>query len=80
MSTDITEIFISILNEAPRLDIAEAEFKRRLVDDPELRKSYKEYCREQGSSERNGFTDFCEEYLADQNAMWDSLNDYDNEE
>ncbi|MDE6156543.1 MAG: hypothetical protein K2K22_05565 [Muribaculaceae bacterium] len=78
--TDITEIFISIIEEAPGIDMAEAEFRRRLVDEPELRKQYKEYCREQGSSERSAFTEFCEDYCSTRNSVWDSLNDYDNQE
>ena len=77
---DITDIFVAIINEAPGIDMAEAEFKRTLVDDPELRKAYKEYCREQGTSEKNGFLEFCETYCHDQNSVWDSLSDYDNEE
>jgi len=67
--SDITEIFISIIEEAPGIDMAEAEFSRLLVDAPALRKQYKEYCHE-----------FCEEYCSDRNSVWDSLNDYDNEE
>ena len=47
--SDITEIFISIIEEAPGIDMAEAEFRRLLVDDPALRKQYKEYCHEQRS-------------------------------
>ena len=78
--SDITEIFISIIEEAPGIDMAEAEFSRLLEDDPALRKQYKEYCHEQGASERSAFTEFCEEYCSDRNSVWDSLNDYDNEE
>ncbi|MBD5234179.1 MAG: hypothetical protein HDS65_08395 [Bacteroidales bacterium] len=77
---DIKDLFISIIEEAPGIDIADSEFKKMLIDDPELRRKYKEYCREQGTSERNGFVEFCEEYCADRNSIWDSLNDYDNEE
>ena len=50
---DIIELFISTIKEAPSIDIAEAEFKRQLIDDPDLRKAYKEYCNEQGTSEKN---------------------------
>ena len=54
--------------------------RRMLVDDAELRKSYREYCRETGSSEKHGFLDFCEEYMQEQDNVWNSLNDYDNQE
>ena len=33
-----------------------------------------------GSTERYGFTDFCKEYLESQESVWDSLNNYDEEE
>ena len=58
---DITELFNSIIEEAPSLDIAESEFKQSLIDNPELRKAYREYCREQGSSEKRGFLDYAEQ-------------------
>ena len=45
---DITDFFISIIRESHSADMAEATFRQALVDDPELRRSYKQYCREQG--------------------------------
>ena len=77
---EIEDLFISIIKQSHSADMAEAEFKRLLVDDPDLKRQYKEYCREKGSSERNGFMDFCEEYMDGQDAVWDTLNDYDNQE
>ncbi len=77
---DITELFVKIIKESPGIDMAEAEFKRTLVDDPELRRNYRNYCREVGTSEKNGFLDFCEEYMAGQDSVWESLNDFDNQE
>lgn len=76
---DITEIFISLLNECGSTDIAESEFKRMIADEEELKKQYSEWCHENGSSFRRGFLDFCEEYLDSQNSVWDSLTDYDDE-
>lgn len=77
---DITRLFIAIIEEAPGIDIAESQFKQSLIDDPELRKAYRNYCREQGTSERNGFIEFCENYYSERNSVWDSLNDYNDEE
>lgn len=77
---DIEERFTAIIDEAPGIDIAESNFKQSLIDDPELRKAYKEYCREQGTSEKNGFIEFCEQYCSDRDEIWESLNDYDNME
>ena len=74
---EIQEIFAHYLDQTSSLDMAEAEFRRALVDDPDLRRQYRQYCRDNGTSERNGFTEFAETYLDDQNRVWDSLNDYD---
>ena len=65
---DITELFLAILHEADSLDVAESEFK------------YRDWCHEVGNSERNGFIDFCEEYLQDRDEVWDNLNDFDEDE
>lgn len=74
---DITQKFIAVLNEAGSVDVAEAEFKRLVADDHDLKAEYTEWCNENGSSFRNGFLDFCEEYLASRNSIWDTLTDYD---
>lgn len=74
---DITEYFIEILNQTHSIDIAESEFKRTIADDDELHALYRRWCQEVGSSEKNGFIDFCEEYVDDRNEVWDTLNDYD---
>lgn len=76
----MTDLFINIINQTDSLDMAESEFRRMLVDEPELRRQYKQYCREVGSSERNGFKDFCEEYMEEQDNVWNSLSDFDNQE
>ena len=49
---DITGFFIEILNSNKTLDVADAEFKRVIADDDELRRQYREWCRENGSTER----------------------------
>ncbi|MDE5940931.1 MAG: hypothetical protein K2H14_02355 [Muribaculaceae bacterium] len=74
---DITEIFINVLQQAGSVDIAEAEFKKMIGADDELHKEYREWCHEVGNNERNGFIDFCEEYLSNRDEIWDNLNDYD---
>lgn len=74
---NLIDYFIHIIKQSDSLDIAESEFKRSLIDDDDLRRQYREYCREIGTSEKNGFLDFCEEYMQDQDNVWNSLNDYD---
>lgn len=74
---DITDFFKQLLDEHRGIDIAEAEFKRLLADDEELRAYYRQWCEECGYSEKRGFLDFCDEYFESQDSIWDSLNDYD---
>ena len=76
---DITDYFISLLQEHRSVDIAEAEFKRAIVEDDELRAEYRQWCHEVGNSEKYGFVDFCKEYLEDQDQVWQSLSEYDDE-
>lgn len=73
----ITDLFKLIIHECDSIDVAEAEFKRRVSEDENLRKNYVEWCHENGSNFRNGFLDYCEEYLEARNSIWDSLTDYD---
>lgn len=75
---DITELFVDIIHQAGSIDVAEAEFKKRVGEDEELHRLYRQWCQEVGSSERRGFFDFCDEYLDNQDSIWDSFdNDYD---
>lgn len=62
------------------MDIAEAEFKKRIHEDHDLRARYREWCHEVGSSERNGFMDYCEEYMESQDNVYDNLRDEYEEE
>lgn len=76
---NITDLFVQILQNNRAVDLAEAEFKRMIADDDELHDLYREWCDETGHTERRGFLDFAEEFIANQNAVWDTLNDeYDN--
>lgn len=79
MENDITSVFDSYLHTYKSVDIAEAEFKKNMHEDPELRRSYRDWCHQVGSSEKNGFFDYAEEFLDQQNNIWETLNDYDDE-
>ncbi|MCH5246405.1 MAG: hypothetical protein J1E84_08065 [Muribaculaceae bacterium] len=76
---NITDIFDYILKQADSIDIAESEFKKLIHEDPEIKQMYRDWCHEVGSSEKNGFLDYCEEYMDSQNSIWDTLNDYDSD-
>lgn len=75
---ELLQTFEDVLKAYGNVDIAEAEFKRMLTDDAELHDAYHEWCHEMGHTERHGFLDWAEEYIANQNSIWDSLkDDYD---
>lgn len=74
---EITDIFIRYITQHGSADMAEAAFKRDMHTDSELRVAYRKWCHEVGSSERNGFFDFCDEYIESQNDVWNTLTDFD---
>lgn len=74
---DITQFFTQLIEQSMSIDIAEAEFKRLLSEDEELQASYSEWCAAAGVAERYGFREFCEQYIDNQNDVWDQLRDYD---
>lgn len=74
---DITELFQSIIDQTGALDIAISEFKRMLSDDADLKIQYKEWCEDNGYTEKNGFSEYAEEYVRSREEKWDSLTDYD---
>lgn len=76
---DITDIFLQVIGQYGSVDIADAEFKKMIHENPELRSEYREWCDAVGSTEKNGFLDYCEEYLADQSSIYDTLADDDHE-
>lgn len=77
---DLEDFFDQIIEQTKSIDIAEAEFKRQLADDAELAAEYTEWCTIRETTERNGFREYCEEYLEQQNDVFNSLTDYDEEE
>ncbi len=72
---DLTDLFNELLQQYGSIDIAEAEFKKLIHENPELRQQYKDWCHEVGSSEKRGFFDYCEEYFESQDSIWDNLKD-----
>lgn len=72
---DITGIFDDMLKHYGSTDIADAELKKMIHEDPELRASCRQWCDEVGSSEKRGFLDYCEEYFESLDSIWDNLKD-----
>lgn len=77
---DMTEIFEQYISQYESYDIAESQFKIDIAEDPQLRAAYREWCHEVGSTEKNGFRDFCDEYSAGINDKWNVLSDFDDNE
>lgn len=74
---EIEKLFNRYISQYGSVDIAEAEFKKDMHEDADMRNLYREWCRMTGSTEKNGFLDYCDEYLDSQNDAWNTLNDYD---
>ncbi len=77
---DIVDFFTELIEQSKSLDIAEAEFKRMLHDDCQLKEAYSEWCQQEGTTERRGFREFCEQYMESQDDIWNQLRDYDEQE
>ncbi len=76
---DLEELFKYIIDQHRSIDVADMEFHKMIAEDQALRDQYRQWCHEVGNSERNGFRDYCNEYIENQESVWDSLTDYDNE-
>lgn len=74
---DFPKIFQSLLEQTGSIDIANSEFKKMVADDDAMRHEYREWCHTVGSTEKNGFLDYCEEYLDNQNSIWDYVGGLD---
>lgn len=77
---DITDIFVQYINQNDSYDIAESQFKMDVAENPELHAAYRQWCNEVGSSEKDGFRDFCDEHSEGIDDMWNALSDYDDNE
>lgn len=77
---NLEDIFRELIINHKSVDIADSEFKKMIAEDNELRQLYKDWCHEVGSTERLGFRDFCHEYIENQESIWESLTDYDEEQ
>lgn len=77
MKKDIVTFFTDIIDQAGSYDIARAEFFRIIADDEELQQQYREWCDENGFSERKGFDEFIDQRIDSHDTVWSSLNDYD---
>lgn len=73
---DISVTIHDMLSQFGSIDIAESEFKRQINEDDNLKTAFKEWCEEMGYKERDAFRNYCEEYLQDNDSIFDTLSDY----
>ena len=59
------------------LDLSEDIFRSMMAEDKQLEADYKEWCDTLGIPERKGFAYYYEEYIEQQDSIWDSLDDHD---
>ena len=72
MSNDITITFDDIIKQYRTLDLSEDIFRSMMAEDKQLEADYKEWC-----DKRKGFAYYYEEYIEQQDSIWDSLDDHD---
>ena len=77
MSNDITITFDDIIKQYRTLDLSEDIFRSMMAEDKQLEADYKEWCDTLGIPERMGFAYYYEEYIEQQDSIWDSLDDHD---
>ena len=77
MSYDITITFDDIIKQYRTLDLSEDIFRSMMAEDKQLEADYKEWCDTLGIPERKGFAYYYEEYIEQQDSIWDSLDDHD---
>ncbi len=75
---DVSEYFISLIEEFRNLREAEKEFRRQMEDDPVLMAEFDAWCSENEYEPRTALREFGEEYIETRESRWESLNDYDN--
>ena len=76
-SNDITITFDDIIKQYRTLDLSEDIFRSMMAEDKQLEADYKEWCDTLGIPERKGFAYYYEEYIEQQDSIWDSLDDHD---
>lgn len=77
MENGIVQFITDLIQQSGSYDIARAEFYRIISDDDDLRQQYRQWCDDNGYSEREGFDEFVDRRIDNLDSVWDSLNDYD---
>jgi hypothetical protein len=58
--------------------MAESDFKKLIYEDRDLHLAYKEWCHDNGYSEKIGFVEYCNEFMDEEESIWDVLsNEYE---
>ena len=73
---DIPSLIIDLWHQFGSIDIAESEFSRLMNEDEKIMTAFKEWCNEMGYKERKAFVEYCQEYIDENEKVFDSLSDY----
>lgn len=73
---DIPSLIIELLHQFGSIDIAESEFSRQIHEDEKMMIAFREWCNEMGYKERKAFVEYCQEYINENEEIFDSLSDY----
>lgn len=74
---NISDYYISLLEQFRTVRLAEQEFRRHMEDDKDLEAAYLEWCEENEYSPREGLREFGIEYMENREEKWKSLDDFD---
>ena len=77
MNNDVTIIIDDVIKQYRTLDLSEEVFRSMMADDPQLYADDQECCDTMGVSSRKGVAYYYEEYIEQQDSVWDSLDDQD---
>lgn len=74
---DLTNYYISLLENFRSVRLAEQELRRQMDDDPELQRTYAAWCEEHEYEPKEGLKEFGSQYIQEREERWQTLNDYD---
>ena len=74
---DITSYYISLLEQMRSVAMAEQEFRRQMDDDPDMRKAYAAWCKDNEYTQREGLREFGHRYMEEREERWQWLDNHD---
>jgi len=76
---DIPDILRELLDRYDSLEVVEQTFKQMTHSDDQLATDYRQWCRAQGYSVRNGCREYINELVDSRDSIWDNYKEYGND-